>query len=279
MSDKKVICSPTQESNNYTCYSSKSLLRLRELWNKRHPDVKIEETSPKEIWSTLKKNMSNVCSTEKCWLRQEFSKNKLTSELSSYTFAPTAPESWKKNPNEWLSSVDIEAVMKQHEKNMKNFIFIGPSPINFDEQLSYSECVWDDLCKFKLEKHIRNGKNKIGMIFNLDPHYKSGSHWVSTFIDVKNKYVFFMDSTGDKIPKQIKKLVDRIIEEARKLNITLTLHVNKRGHQQEDTECGVYSLFVLIELLYDRKTPEYFMENQIPDIEMEKLRSKYFNND
>ena len=55
MSDKKAICSPTQDSNNYTCYSSKSLLRLRELWNKRHPDVKIEETSPKEIWSALKK--------------------------------------------------------------------------------------------------------------------------------------------------------------------------------------------------------------------------------
>ena len=93
------------------------------------------------------------------------------------------------------------------------------------------------------------------------------------------QHVFFMDSTGDKIPKQIKKLVDRIIEEARKLNITLTLHINKKGHQKEDTECGVYSLFVLIELLYDRKTPEYFMENQIPDIEMEKLRNKYFNID
>lgn len=279
MSNKQLICSPTRENNSYTCYSSKSLTRLKDLWNMRHPDVKITANAPQEIWSSLKKNMSSVCSTEKCWLRQEFSKNKLTSELSSYTFAPTAPESWKKNPNEWLSSIDIEAVMKQHEKNMKNFVFIGPSPIDFDTRLSYGECVWDDLCKFKLEKQIKNGKNKVGMIFNLDPHYKGGSHWISTFIDLKKKFVFFMDSTGDKIPKQIKTLIDRTINEARNLDIPLTLHVNKKGHQRQDTECGIYSLFVLIELLYDRKTPEYFLENRIPDIEMEKLRKKYFNSD
>ena len=117
------------------------------------------------------------------------------------------------------------------------------------------------------------------MIFNLDPHYKGGSHWISTFIDLKKKFVFFMDSTGDKIPKQIKTLIDRTINEARNLDIPLTLHVNKKSHQRQDTECGVYSLFVLIELLYDRKSPEYFLENRIPDIEMEKLRKKYFNSE
>lgn len=80
MSNKQLICSPTRENNSYTCYSSKSLTRLKDLWNMRHPDVKITANAPQEIWSSLKKNMSSVCSTEKCWLRQEFSKNKLTSE-------------------------------------------------------------------------------------------------------------------------------------------------------------------------------------------------------
>ena len=27
------------------------------------------------------------------------------------------------------------------------------------------------------------GITKIGLIFNLDPHYKEGSHWVAMFID------------------------------------------------------------------------------------------------
>ena len=88
-----------------------------------------------------------------------------------------------------------------------------------------------------------------------------------------------MDSTGDSMPKQVKKLIDRIIEESRSLNIPLTLHVNKKGHQREDTECGIYSLFVITELLYEKKTPQHFMDNRIPDEEMEKLRKKYFNLD
>ena len=74
MSFKSVNCSPTNKGNDYTCYSSKSLLRLRNLWNTRHPDVKIKSVSPKEIWKELKYNMGDVCSTEKCWLRQEFFK-------------------------------------------------------------------------------------------------------------------------------------------------------------------------------------------------------------
>ena len=207
----------------------------------------------------FKENMGSLCSNEKCWLRQEFSKHNVTKDLESYTFAPTAPETWKKNPNEWLSSLDIESVMKQHEKNMSNFSFLGPSPIDFDKRLSYGECVWDEICKFKLEKYIKNGKTKIGFIFNLDPHYKGGSHWFSTFIDLRKKYIFFIDSTGDKMPAEVRKLVNRIMEEAKSLNIPLTLYENKKEHQHENTECGIYSLHIIIELLYDRKTPQYFM--------------------
>ena len=121
MSFKKSNCSPTNKKNDFTCYTTKSLIKLRDLWNTKHPDVKIDTNSPKEIWESLKKHMGSLCSNEKCWLRQEFSKHNITKDLESYTFAPTAPESWKKNPNEWLSSLDIERVMKQHEKNMSNF--------------------------------------------------------------------------------------------------------------------------------------------------------------
>ena len=99
--------------------------------------------------------------------------------------------SWKKNPEEWLNSVDIEDVMKQYEKKVPTFMFIGPSPIDFDKHLLYGECVWDELCKFKLENILKKGKNKIGIIFNLDPHYKNGSHWISMFIDIRKKFIFF----------------------------------------------------------------------------------------
>ena len=86
-----------------------------------------------------------------------------------------------------------------------------------------------------------------------------------------------MDSTGDKMPKEIRVLVDRIIKQAEELGIVLTLYENELEHQYTNTECGMYSLFINIQLLYERKTPQWFMKNRIVDKDMEELRKKYFN--
>ena len=40
---EKINCSPKPkgEINDFSCYTNKSLYKLRDLWNARHPDVKI----------------------------------------------------------------------------------------------------------------------------------------------------------------------------------------------------------------------------------------------
>ena len=38
----------------------------------------------------------------------------------------------EKNPQEWLSSDEITDVMKQYEDKYDNFVFLGPSPIDFE---------------------------------------------------------------------------------------------------------------------------------------------------
>ena len=62
---KSVSCAPKDETINetkdFSCYSSKSLDKLKILWNKRHPDQKIQDTDPRAIWTALKNNMSRVC--------------------------------------------------------------------------------------------------------------------------------------------------------------------------------------------------------------------------
>ena len=274
---RKAICSPGKRDNKFTCYTNQTLIKLKNLWNIRHPDAYISSNNPKIIWKTLRNHMNNVCETEQCWIRQKFTQNKIDSSVIKDSFAPYAPKIWKKNPNEWLNSLDIERVMKQHEKAMPNFIFIGPSPIDFDTKKKYGECVWNELCNFSLKDLIAKGKNKIGMIFNLDPHYKEGCHWFSTFVDVKKKYIFFIDSTGDKMPKEIQVLTDRIKQQGEDLGINFTLYENDFEHQLENTECGMYSLYINIQLLYGRKTPHWFMNNRVPDKDMERLRKKYFN--
>lgn len=285
---KYLNCAPKSGSRNvigfgninkdYTCYSSSSLEYMKEYWNKRHPDLLINTNNPKEIWKLLKKNMNNVCDRESCWLKQNFIKNNLTRELTQSTFAPESPSTWKRNKNQWLTSLDIDRVMKQYEDAYKCFEFIGPSPIDFDSHQKYNECVWEELCKFDLSNYINKGKTKIGIIFNTDPHYKEGSHWISLFINIKDNYIFYFDSNGDDIPKEIKKLIERIKSQATQLGIHFkTMDNYQIEHQNGNSECGMYSLYFIIQLLTENKPPNYFLNERIKDEEMEKLRNKYFN--
>ena len=138
--------------------------------------------------------------------------------------------------------------------------------------------MWEELCNFNLNDYIKKGKYKIGIIFNLDPHYKGGSHWVSLFINVTKNFIFYFDSNGDKIPRRIKRLVNTITTQGRNIGITFNFQQNHpMEHQYENTECGMYSLYFIIELLKDNKPLSFFKEHRIPDKDMENLRKIYFN--
>jgi hypothetical protein len=221
--------------------------------------------------------MSKLCNKESCWLKQGFIDAKISDELTD-SFAPESPKEWKKNPNEWLSSVDIMNVMKQYENAYKCFDFIGPTPIDFDTKMLYGECVWDELCNFNLSQQIKKGKTKIGVIFNTDPHNKPGQHWISMFINIKKKRIFFFDSVGDKAPKEIMALVNRIIKQGKKLNIKFKFDQNHPvEHQYGDTECGIYSLFFITHMLEDKFTEHYVKTHILKDEYMQKFRKIYYN--
>ena len=280
-SKKKLIklgCSPNVSHNKeYTCYSKSSLIKLKNLWNERHPDLLIESNDDREIWKSLKDYMRDVCDVEKCWLKQNFIKDKLTDELKNYTFLPETPKKWKTNKNEWLNSLDIERVMQQYEKKHNDFEFLGPSPIDFNKKLSHKNCVWNELCNFDLQEKILKNKTNIGIIFNTDPHYLSGSHWISMFIDINNKFILFFDSTGDNIPKEVNQLIKKIKQQGDNIGIKFKVYINKKKHQKENSECGMYSLHTIIGLLEKHHDINFYLNNDIPDKNMEKLRQIYFN--
>jgi len=275
----KLQCSPKTKDKDYSCLSDEALYKLRDLWNARHPDVVVKSNDPKEIWEKMKEYMKNVCNKESCWLKQNFVNGELDKELET-SFAPSSPTEWKKNPNAWLSSVDILNVMKQYEDKYKCFEFIGPSPIDYDTQKLYGECVWEELCHFNLENQIKNGKTKIGVIFNLDPHNLGGSHWVSLFVNIKNETIFYFDSAGDKIPGQIHKFVKDVISQGQNLKhpIKFTFDQNHPvEHQYGDTECGIYSIFFIVHMLDDKISGHYLKTHILKDEYMEKFRKVFFN--
>ena len=280
-----VNCAPSPDTNavkKYSCYTTEALRKLRDLWNARHPDDKIVSEEPHEIWQQLKTQLQSTCGTETCWLKQQFAAG-LDKKTLAYTFAPTSPKSWNKNPNEWLSSVEINNVMKQYEHSYPCFEFIGPSPIDFDTHLVDGQCVWEDLCEFSLEQRIKQKKFKFGIIFNTDPHDKGGSHWISLFINVRKKFILYFDSNGRPPPKEVKGFIERVREQAKtKLATELRYIENTVAHQQGNTECGMYSLYMIISLLKEgglHSTYNDFIskDKRIQDKDMEILRHKLFN--
>ena len=278
---KKINCSPKpkDELNHFTCYTNRDLIYLRDHWNARHPDSKINTNSPKEIHDKLSEYLKNICNNEACWLKQKTIFGKLESELSD-SFAPESPPEWKKNPNEWLSSTDITKVMKQYEKAYKCFDFIGPTPINFNTRKLYGECVWEELCNFNLEKLISKGITKIGIIFNTDPDTQPGQHWISMFINIKKKTIFFFDSTGDPPPKEVKELIDKIIEQGRNLQKPINFKIDSNEgieHQYGNTECGIYYIFFIVHMLENKTTEHYLKTHILKDEYMQKFRHIYFN--
>ena len=278
---KKINCSPKikNEVNDFSCYTNDSLYKLRDLWNERHPDAKIQTNDPKEIHEQLGGYLKNVCNKESCWLKQTHDFGNINKDFTD-SFAPESPGEWDKNPNEWLTSVDILNVMKQYERAYKCFDFIGPSPIDFDERKLYGECVWEELCNFSLAEQIKHGKTKIGIIFNTDPHDKPGQHWISMFIDIKKRKILFFDSVGDKIPPKIMKLVERIQEQGHKMTPKINMKFDQNypvEHQYGSTECGVYSIFFIVHMLEDKITEHYLKNHILKDEYMSKFRKIYFN--
>jgi len=263
-------CSPSISSNKGgtgtgTCFTLDELTELKKKWNVLHVADPLTETDPKKIVTFFRKKMA-TCETERCWLSSlSLSSGKLEDAL-----APTAPASWNKNPNEWLTDEDIRKVMHQYERAYPCFKFIGPSPIDFDKRIKDNECVWEELCHFRFPK----GKTKIGMVFNTDPHDKEGEHWISMFISIPKKIIYFFDSTGEPCTGQILTLVKRIQHLS---PIPLEFKQNTKEHQFSSTECGMYSLFFIINMLRDKIDAEFLATHQLKDDYIAKFRNIYFN--
>lgn len=289
---KSINCNPGIKNKTIkkgSCMTKKSLLELKKSFNENHKDNKIYAHKPKDIWRELKNKIKD-CNREDCWLKELNDKTR-KELLSEQLFAPKQPSKWKDHPNTWLSNVDILKVLKQYEGAYPEFEFIGPTPIDFDSkpEVYNNQCVWKDLCAFNLKDKIGK-KKKIGIIFNLDKHNEPGSHWTSLFIDLEKDFVFYLDSAGDKMPGEVDVLVKRIIEQGLYLDIPkkMTFYENYPFvHQEENTECGMYSLYFIITMLTNKKKGvefktisdkiNYFLKTKIKDDEAFNYRKIYFN--
>ena len=296
---KPMNCSPFVDGKTpikQSCLTPDILVRIKTEYNKDHPSNIIMTNDVREIWTILNKRLTkeNRCKNEKCWLK-EITDLRLRKEIEEHIFAPEQPSDWKTNPDEWLSNYDIFNVIRQYEDTYGDFKFMGPTTIDFDTRLpeKNDKCVEEEVCEFNLKEDIKKGFNHFACVFNLDKHNESGSHWVSMFIDIPEKVIFYFDSAGaTDIPEEIDVLVKRLQKQASELEnpFQFTYYNNsKLRHQNGGTECGMYAIFFVITMLTG-KTPFYkervlpmserlelFLKKKIPDKVVFDYRDLYFN--
>lgn len=182
------------------------------------------------------------------------------------SFAPPRP----KGKYEWLNSIDIRDVMEQYEKKYPKFSFLGPVPIDFQD-------IGSEVGALNLKNMKGYNKSKIGIIFNTDPHDAPGEHWISMFIDLDNNTICFFDSTGDEPPQEVVVLMEKLIKQSKNLGITSYLRpiINKTQHQFQDSECGVYCLYFILQRLQGRSCDDVF-KLKVHDDKMNKNRKVIF---
>ena len=188
---------------------------------------------------------------------------------------PKMPESWKSDPDKWLNSNDISYVMEQYEDAYPNFEFMGPHPIDFaapDPYTKDGKCLINEMCEIRVTNALSQGTESIGVIYNLDPHFKGGSHWVAVYIDLKNHKTYYFDSYAIEPPKQIATFMKWLTTQ----DSAMKLFYNGNRFQRGGSECGMYSMYFILRML-EGDDFQAFSRTKPPDSFMLDLRDWLFS--
>lgn len=247
------FCAPYVTGVSVSCLPREKLLELVGRWNSYHPKTPIPPKSKhwtsEKIWAELNKRMKAVCGSgqEWCWAK------KLQVSNVSKFYRPEKPEEWIKNKSTWLSSTDIDKVMKQYEKVPGlGYKFLGWMPVDFASSDDFGTCLYAEMCSTLVEPLYTKGIRSFGAIFNLDKHDQPGSHWVSLLISMDSKHPMFganfYDSTGRKPPKEIVDFMEKIKKQWSVFmpGVKLPLRRNQARHQFGNNECGMFAMMLQV---------------------------------
>lgn len=276
---------PIKIDNSESCLTPTQIIELGSEWNKAHPKKAVSINNAENTWKSMREVMKDRCTSEYCWINQPYVSNDVKMKLKNQ-FRPAAPASWESNSTEWLDSDNIYKMLEQLAEAYPYFATIYPSPIDFDKKVYNSiyngECVVNELCNLNVQRDLREkGKTAFGIVFNLDKHDESGSHWVALYIDLtgnthRKAGAYYWDSYGFPAPKYIKILMKRIkSQEQLNGNDDFVLEENTVRHQRKDSECGIYSLYFIASML-DGRTFEDITKNIVNDDTINQMRKVYF---
>jgi hypothetical protein len=258
-------CAPHRKGDT-TCYTKEQLVKIAKILNKKEGS-KIKFTGSKEeLWNAIRMHLFDECDYEWEWMDNKSIRELNDREIKYETFKPPMPTAWLKNKFTWLNTTDILNVMRQYEKLYREFKFFGPVPVDCPKD------IYCELTNIDLGKMNRKGVNMVGVIFNLDKHNESGSHWVGLFANMQDNSITYYDSTGNPPPDYIKYFMEML---KRQMRSGVVIDWNKKKHQFGGSECGVYSMNFIIESIKGNKLSE-IEKKTISDYSVNVLRNYFY---
>lgn len=279
---KENQCSPGND-NEGSCLDDKLIKEVAKTLNKLTKKKKITPINIKDPVHVMHENICKKihditgCSSEACWMNFKKLMKGLGKHREDFkdSFKPVMPKEWIKDYNEWLKTDDIETCLDQHEYEHDDFFFYGAVPIDF------KKCSVSDLCSFNLKKHIQKGHNKIGIVFNTDPHDEPGEHWIAMYVDILGKNldsipgIYYFDSYGSKPGKEVNQLIQKIKKQGAKNKTPFKYFYNDHSFQSKDSQCGMYAIHFIKSMLNDISFKK-FLNTDLNDKRMKQLRKKHF---
>ena len=132
-----------------------------------------------------------------------------------------------------------------------------------------------------MKKHLEKGQDRIGVVFNTDPHNKPGQHWMSMYMDLSGKNmggipgIYFFDSYGRKPGQEVRKRRDKVKKQGKACNNPVKYFYNDKCYQNRDAQCGMYSIHFIKEMLKGIQFKEY-LKSGLSDKLMIDVRDNYF---
>ena len=127
-------------------------------------------------------------------------------------------------------------------------------------------------------KDSSNGEVVAATISGTDISFGSATSLYGTQFGSFNKVGITYDSNAKNPSKYIIKLFNQIkLQLKQKKTKTFTISINDNKHQLKNTECGMFSMNFIINMLKRKNTFEIVCNSKTSDDEVFKLREKYFN--
>ena len=276
MTKRPSNCAPSVKKADVNCFTHHELQEIARGFNRyiiKHnlcyknvcgismPIENIHTLTSQQLWNNIRERLYKICDDrDDCWIRLPFIKlvgdSVLQKKLKHYTFKPAGT----RGKYTWLTTTHIDTVLKQYEIKYPDFHFIGALPCDF---YTFMPIDYDVFKKY----------DKVGLVLNLDNNDQPGSHWVAMLIDKKRKTLEFFDSVGGPPNRCIRRFIRNLLKNHIR---NYTYLQNTIVHQRENSECGVYSIYYIIQRLRGRTFTD-ITRSVVNDAKMNKYRNRIFN--